>query len=556
MVAHQRASTPDESDGRTIADRYQLTRQLGSGGMGRVWLAWDERLRRHVAVKEVLPRHSTEDNGDDQVRRTLREARAAAMLDHPGIITVHDVLDYDGRPWIIMEFIDGPSLADHLRDEGPLPVRGAAEIAIEVIGALDAAHGQGVLHRDVKPSNIMLGKGRVVLTDFGIAAVDGSTVLTATGQLVGSPEYLAPERIDGRGATRAADLWSVGITLYHMVIGDTPFRRTTTLETFGAIANSEPKPHPGLGPLWPVVQDLLRKKPEERLVADAAIDQLREVLGQRVDPSLVLPASARNLSPTKAINTATDVTADNTRHAAPAIPPAGNDTVTMGLPGDETLDPVPSPAPRSRPSRSRRRTVAVSGIAAMAVIVAVILFSVNWGDDPGGGASLVFSGRPPMPVFTHYSEALGFSIDVPRNYLRQASEVSTVSDVVWQAAQPDPAVGTLQVQVQRDDSQPGTTPIDYVSAKERAESADSDDVDYRRLSLTGQADGSAVWEYTHGSADSGDLYHVRSLAIGSGDHIYALTFSLYAQDMSALQVEWQAAQPIMTRIRDSFHLTP
>lgn len=539
-------------DGRTVADRYRLTRQLGSGGMGRVWLAWDERLRRNVAVKEVLPRHSTEDNGDDSVRRTLREARAAAMLDHPGIITVHDVLDYDGRPWIIMEFIDGPSLADHLRDEGPFPVREAAEIAIEVIGALDAAHEQGVLHRDVKPNNIMLGKGRVVLTDFGIAAVDGSTVLTATGQLVGSPEYLAPERIDGRGATRAADLWSVGITLYHMVIGDTPFRRTTTLETFGAIANSEPKPHPGLGPLWPVVHGLLRKKPDERLAAEAAIDQLREVIGQRADPALILPVSARNLPPTKAINTATDVTADNTRHAAPAIPPDGNDTVTMGLPGDETLDPIPSAAPRAWP---RRRTVAVGGIVTMVVIVAVILFSVNWGDGSGGGASLIFSSRPSMPVFADYTEALGFSIDVPRNYVRQASEVSTVSDVVWQAAQPDPAIGTLQVQVQRDDSQPGATPIGYVSAKDRAESADSDDIDYRRLILTGQADGSAVWEYTHGSAASGDRYHVRALAVGNGDHMYVLTFSLYARDMSALQVEWQAAQPIMTRIRDSFHLT-
>jgi hypothetical protein len=172
-----------------------------------------------------------------------------------------------------------------------------------------------------------------------------------------------------------------------------------------------------------------------------------------------------------------------------------------------------------------------------------------------GRASPGTSVQAVPPVFTDDREPLGFSINVPRSYVRQASAVSTVSDVVWQAEQPDPSVGTLLVQVQRDDTQPGVQPIDYLSVKERAERADSDDTTYRRLSLTGQGGGRAVWEYTHGSAATGDHFHVRTLAIAAGGHLYLLTFSLYARNMSTLQAQWQAAAPIMDVIRHSFHLT-
>lgn len=539
-----------EGEGRKLADRYLLTRQLGSGGMGRVWLAWDELLRRNVAVKEVLPRGPVPDDAaDSDLGRTLREARAAATLDHPGIITVYDVVDHDGRPWIIMKLVDGPSLAGHLRDAGPLPVDRVAEIGIKVIEALDAAHEQGVLHRDVKPSNIMLDKGRVVLTDFGIATIDGATVLTSTGQLVGAPEYIAPERIAGYEASRAADLWAVGITLYDMVIGDTPFRRADTLATFGAIATEEPKPHPGLGPLWPVIRGLLEKKPADRLTAADALGLLRALLGQQSERRPAAPKRAKRLTHTEPQITVTGSTAPKTRHDACPIPLSGNDTVPVAGWADVTLEPVPS-----RPPRSGWRIATYVGAVALVAAVVVPVVVVNWAPDTGVAAP-ARAVRPPLPVFMAYREPLGFSITVPRGYGRQASVVSAVSDVVWQAAQPDPDIGVLQVQVQRDDTRPGTRPVAYLSAKERAESADTNNVDYRRLSLTGQGDGPAVWEYTHGSAASGDRFHVRVLAVASGARIYVLTFSLYAQDMSTLQARWRAAQPIMDEVQHSFRVT-
>lgn len=541
-----------EGEGRRVAGRYLLVRQLGSGGMGRVWLAWDERLRRNVAVKEVLPRAPwTGGDADPVVSRTLREARAAAKLRHPGIITVYDTVYYDGQPWIIMELIDGPSLADYLRDEEPLALRRAAEIAIKVIEALDAAHRAGVLHRDVKPSNIMLDGDRVVLTDFGIAVIEGATVLTLSGQLIGAPEFIAPERIDGHEATSAADLWAVGITLYNMIVGDTPFRRAATSETFAAIATKEPRPHSAIGPLWPVVQGLLEKKPAERLTATAAVEKLREVLAQPPVQQFVLARVPPVLPPTQPATIPSESTAPDTRHDAPAFVPGGEREPVVG-PGDVTLDPVPT----RRPVRWTWIAVLV-GIAALLAAAVVVTKGLIAGNGSGGGGAVPTSSVQASPVFIDYSEALGFSINVPENYARQASAVSTstVSDVVWQAAQPDPRIGTLLVEVQRDDTARGIKPIDYLSAKDRAESTDNDNLNYRRLSIAGQSNGPATWEYTHTSAASGDQFQVRTLAVTSGNAVYVLTFSLYAQDAATLDTQWRTAQPIMDKIRASFHLT-
>jgi serine/threonine protein kinase len=217
-----------EGASRVIAGRYRLIERLGHGGMGVVWHARDEVLGREVAVKEIrLPvtGSAPDDLVDLMVRRALREARAAARLRHPAIVTVHDVVTDDGRPWIVMELIRGRSLAEVIAADGVLPARRAAEIGLKVLGALDAAHRRGILHRDVKPANIMLDGDRVVLTDFGIAAIDGATALTATGLLVGSPDYLAPERINGRSPTAAVDMWGLGVTLYAAVAGSPPFHR-------------------------------------------------------------------------------------------------------------------------------------------------------------------------------------------------------------------------------------------------------------------------------------------------------------------------------------------
>ncbi|MEU7580999.1 protein kinase [Streptomyces sp. NPDC041068] len=263
--------------GRLLAGRYRVVAQLGRGGMGVVWRAVDEVLHREVAVKEL--RTYTDAGGPelaDLRLRMQREARAAARVRHPGVVAVHDVAEVEGRPLIVMELIDGPSLDDVLRDRGTLDPREAAGIGAKVMEALAAAHGVGVLHRDVKPGNILLGAGgRVVLTDFGIATMDdpgdgSSTHLTRSGELVGSLDYLAPERAQGHDPGPASDVWALGATLYAAVEGSSPFRRTSTWSTLTAIV-ADPLPEPQRsGPLTPVLRQLMHKDPQARPDADAA----------------------------------------------------------------------------------------------------------------------------------------------------------------------------------------------------------------------------------------------------------------------------------------------
>ncbi|GAA4926013.1 serine/threonine-protein kinase [Streptomyces coeruleoprunus] len=252
--------------GRLVAGRYRLVGPLGRGGMGVVWRARDEVLGREVAVKEV--RAPAGFGAADERRlytRLEREAWATARISHRNVVTVHDVATEEGRPWIVMELVRGLTLAETLSAEGPMPPRRAAHIGAEVLAALRAAHGAGVLHRDVKPGNVLLGNdGRVVLTDFGIAVVAGAPQLTVTGELVGSPEYLAPERAVGRAAGPASDLWSLGVLLYAAVEGGSPFRRDGALSTLRAVVD-EPLPPPlRAGALGPVIERLLCKEPEER----------------------------------------------------------------------------------------------------------------------------------------------------------------------------------------------------------------------------------------------------------------------------------------------------
>ncbi|MEU9982735.1 serine/threonine-protein kinase [Streptomyces sp. NPDC050856] len=260
------APVPESGAGRVVGGRYRLVARLGHGGMGTVWRAHDEVVDREVAVKE--PR--VPDHVDDRERanvhlRMQREARAAARIDHPAVVTVHDVVVEDGRPWIVMELVRGQSLADRLQ-EGTLDVREAARVGLAVLGALDAAHGAGVLHRDVKPDNVLLGRGdRVVLTDFGIAQVEGEQGLTETGSFVGSPEFIAPERVLGQRPGPESDLWSLGVVLYAAVEGMSPYRRSNTPATLQAVLSAEPQtPARGSGAFGTLVMQLLRKDPSAR----------------------------------------------------------------------------------------------------------------------------------------------------------------------------------------------------------------------------------------------------------------------------------------------------
>ncbi|MCX5207080.1 serine/threonine protein kinase [Streptomyces sp. NBC_00237] len=260
-----------------LAGRYRVIEQLGRGGMGVVWRAVDEVLGREVAVKELRTYNdSSAPELADLTVRMQREARAAARVRHSGVVAVHDVTEHDGRPVIVMELVDGPSLDDVLSERGPLDPREAAGIGAKVLESLAAAHRVGVLHRDVKPGNILLEHGgRVVLTDFGIAAMedpgDGSTThLTRSGELVGSLDYLAPERAQGQEPGPASDVWALGATLYAAVEGGSPFRRTSTWSTLTAIV-VEPLPEPvRSGPLGPVLQRLMSKDPAHRPGAEEA----------------------------------------------------------------------------------------------------------------------------------------------------------------------------------------------------------------------------------------------------------------------------------------------
>ncbi|GIH05630.1 hypothetical protein Rhe02_36970 [Rhizocola hellebori] len=285
-----------------VADRYRLLHPLGQGGMGRVWRARDEVLNRDVAIKELVPPPglTTAERGEMQAR-SMREARAVAQLNHPHVVRVFDVVEVGkGDPWIVMEYLPGKSLHEAMSDGDDLSPQRVAGIGLEILQALSAAHEVGVVHRDVKPGNVLLTQdGRAVLTDFGIATMPGDPFVTRTGLLIGSPAYLAPERARDGKTSKASDLWSLGATLYAATEGKPPFGRASTMETLTALA-TEPIPPPRRsGPLTPVLMGLLEKNPGRRLDSATAQRMLREAMAPpRAKATRALPTSPpRRASP-------------------------------------------------------------------------------------------------------------------------------------------------------------------------------------------------------------------------------------------------------------------
>ena len=252
--------------GTTVGGRYDLRVPIGNGGMGTVWRATDTLLRREVAVKEViLPPTMPRNEQDALCERTMREARAAAALSHPSVVQVYDVVTDGGRPWIVMELLDARSLADMVIDDGPLSQRQVAKIGIAMLGALEVAHAAGVLHRDVKPANVLIcADGRCVLTDFGVARLPTESKLTTPGMVLGSPHFISPERAVGGAFGPPSDLFSLGVTLYTAVEGGPPFDRGDPFETMRAVVEEAPRPARLAGPLKPILWGLLDKAPERR----------------------------------------------------------------------------------------------------------------------------------------------------------------------------------------------------------------------------------------------------------------------------------------------------
>ncbi|WP_309050397.1 serine/threonine-protein kinase [Streptomyces sp.] len=263
--------------GRVVADRYVLADRLGSGGMGTVWRAWDHLLQRTVAVKEL---HAAGGGHEQQasMRRVLSEARAIARVTHAHVIDIYDLVEFDGGFWIVMELVPGGSLSERVRSGGPLSPVQTARVGLEVLSALEAVHAAGALHRDVKPANVLLrADGSSVLTDFGIAALSGHTGLTGTGGVVGSAEYMAPERLRDQPAGPASDLFSLGVTLCFLASGQTPFARADLTATSFAVAFEPPSVHVR-GPLGDVIEQLLDKDPAKRPSSTQLADALRSIV--------------------------------------------------------------------------------------------------------------------------------------------------------------------------------------------------------------------------------------------------------------------------------------
>ncbi|NJP27933.1 serine/threonine protein kinase [Microbispora sp. SCL1-1] len=328
---------PEQHPG-PLADRYELRTRIGRGTMGTVWRAYDRSLGREIAVKEIRQDPSLSPRQRQELReRMMREGRMAARVSHPSVATIHDVIVSDGIPWIIMELVEGRSLEQVIDEEGPLPPRLVAEIGYDLLGALRAAHAQDILHRDVKPANVLLTEtGRVVLTDFGIAKALGDHALTQTGMVIGSPGYTAPERARGEYTGPESDLWSLGATLYFAVEGRPAYERATVGETLAALMTEEADPPAQAGALRPVLDGLLVKDHTARLTPERAAAMLRLIADTPTGSiPAVPPAPAR------------DATARPDGNASAARPAGGN------VPEDDDDDanrtmvvPRPTAAPR------------------------------------------------------------------------------------------------------------------------------------------------------------------------------------------------------------------
>ncbi|WP_447042017.1 protein kinase domain-containing protein [Streptomyces sp. DSM 118878] len=457
-----------DGNARVIAGRYRLDARLGRGGMGTVWRATDLLLGRQVAVKELDRDETLSDTEAAQQReRTLREARAVAQLRHPHIVVVHDVVEHGEQPYIVMELIEGGSLARQIGRTGPLDAQAVARMGIDLLGALSTAHEAGILHRDLKPANVLVERagGRVVLTDFGIAQVSGATTLTEVGSFVGSPEYTAPERIAGERTGPASDLWSLGALLVTALAGESPFRRDSIGGVLHAVIYEDIRPPERAAPLLPVVTGLLERDPRRRLDAAGAERLLQEYVdtgrmsalphggrgagregagrGRLADARrALLPRRGRALGPRGRQRRAVLITA-----AVVAAVTGGAVSATallLGRDGDDgkpasTASPSP---PDGTASPSPSPTVTVTK------------------ETPSSGAS-----TPQAPDGYRLAEdPAGFTIAVPRGFVRQSDGVrifyaspSGTYRVGIKEADPEPG-GPLAAQRRADDEGPRINP--------------------------------------------------------------------------------------------------
>ncbi|MFE3163537.1 serine/threonine-protein kinase [Streptomyces sp. NPDC059224] len=500
--------------GLLIAGRYRLADIIGSGGMGRVWRAHDEVLHRAVAIKELTAAlYVSESDQAVLLARTRAEARAAARINHSAVVTVHDVLEHDGRPWIVMELVEGHSLADEVKERGRVEPREAARIGLWVLRALRAAHSAGVLHRDIKPGNVLLGRdGRVLLTDFGIAQIEGDTTITRTGEVVGSVDYLAPERVRGHDPGPSSDLWALGATLYTAVEGRSPFRRTSPLTTMQAVVEDEATEPRNAGPLEPVITALLRKEPDQRPGPEETEQMLAEAAeGRR-------PSGAQKYVPTQSHVGGTWLDSGGSQERPYGGSQGGAYGSSYGgqrSPGGSTTSPAAVGAPSApvavQPKRRRLRTlalvVAVAALLGGGTAVAMkkwdsgqqqddtgsVITPATSGSTSSGGATGAPGGTIPAG-WKRYEDPVGFTLYLPAGWKRSVSIKKT--DGLEQIDY-SPDGGTHLVRVAVDTSSDFSNAYDHLRNLEGQLARKL--VDFKTVSLTKDTYRdlpSSRWEYT------------------------------------------------------------
>ncbi len=510
---------------RLLKDRYRLGNVVGRGGMGVVWLATDELLDRKVAVKEVrYPPGLADAERDDLRRRTLREARTTARLSHPNVVGLFDVVEAEDRPWIVMEFIPSRSLAETVREDGPLSPERTAEVGLQLLEGLCAAHTAGVLHRDVKPGNVLLGEdGRVVLGDFGIATAKGGATVTSSGVLIGSPSYMAPERARGGEIGSASDLWSLGATLYTAVEGHPPFDRDSPMAILAAVVTEDPDPPHRAGPLWPLIRALLQRDPEVRPGRVTVERMLREITESAT------PAPADPPNPSR------DSQADAGQEPFRARADAGRESlrfpVGAGRSASSSGEDRDDPEITGRQGRAWRGRVVLAAAVVLVAVAALLARHLLAGGPPKAAhrrppatPAPVRSPTTPKPTpssalpdgYRWYHDRTQFSIGVPDgwtvshrgHYLYVDDPKSARYLIVDQTGSPksDPLKDWREQERNRTSSYPG----------------------YHRIRLESvrypQAKKAADWEFTY-DGSHGRTHILNRNVLVNGRHAYALYWS-------------------------------
>jgi hypothetical protein len=545
---------------RRIAERYAMRAPaLGRGGMGVVWRARDTLLGREVAIKEVrLPAALADDERARVRARVMREARVAARLNHAGAVTLHDIVDEDGRPYIVMELVEAPTLTDLVAERGPLPPEEVAALGLSLLDTLEAAHGVGIVHRDVKPGNVMVRPdGGTKLADFGIASVQDDPGLTAsTGLLAGSPAYMAPEQAEAEFGPvgPATDLWALGATMYFAVEGVPPFDRGSPLATLAAVVYEEARPASRAGPLAPVLAGLLTKAPTERLTGHDLRRQLRQVAAGGARAAHAEPSRAAGAEPRAAAGAESWLAAAGQPAAgrSVAVGPAGPtaaDTARLDLDLDQVVaaaEPVPA---RPRRRRGGLKVVLVTILLALMGVVAWQVAETRRRQADQGGTAAPPANtapavtRPAGGVWPRYDDPDGFyRISYPPRWRRERSQRNPA---VVEFHHPTNPRGFIRVQVDKDRQDP----YDAWRQSERSFVADHRGDGYRLLALERtryrERWDAAVWEFTYVLATQPT--RVYDLAVTTDRRRYAVQFQ-------SDEADWPGIAPVVERVLNELEL--